>query len=196
MTDRQTLDVYGASVDRYRQTVADDRQKPDRDAFVAALPRAAGVLDFGCGPGFDAARMAEAGLKVEAWDASPEMAQAAAAEPGVTARCAPFGALDALAAYDGLWAAFSLLHAPRAELPGHFTAMHRALRPGGKLYIAMKLGEGSHRDPIGRLYTYVTEDELRGLLTAAGFTVTSARRGTGRGLAGTEDPFVCLFADA
>ena len=196
MPDPQTLAVYGASVERYRRTIRDDRARPHRDAFVASLPDAASVLDFGCGPGLDAARMAEAGLTVEAWDASAEMAAAAAARPGVTARCAPFAALDAEAAYHGIWAAFSLLHAPRTDLPGLIAAMHRALKPGGRLYLAMKLGEGEHRDRIGRLYTYVGEDELAGWLTDAGFTVTEAVHGRARGMAGTEDPFICLFADA
>lgn len=196
MTDRETLAVYDASVERYRQTISDDKQKPDRDAFIAAMPEGGAVLDFGCGPGFDAARMAQAGLRVEAWDASPEMANAAGSEPGVTARCARFADLDATAAYDGIWAAFSLLHAPRDDLADLIAAMHRALRPGGTLYLAMKLGAGEHRDPIGRLYTYVTEEELTGWLTAAGFRVARKRTGVSRGLAGTEDPFICLLANA
>ena len=42
----------------------------------------------------------------------------------------------------------------------------------------------------------VTEAELGAWLTAAGFTVTNTRLGKGKGLAGTEDLFICLFADA
>jgi hypothetical protein len=45
-------------------------------------------------------------------------------------------------AFDGIWASFSLLHTPKAEHSRHIGAMARALRPGGYLYLGMKLGEG------------------------------------------------------
>jgi SAM-dependent methyltransferase len=45
-------------------------------------------------------------------------------------------------AFDGIWASFSMLHTPKAEHRTHVAAMARALRPGGYLYLGMKLGEG------------------------------------------------------
>ncbi|RVV97492.1 class I SAM-dependent methyltransferase [Mesobaculum littorinae] len=196
MSDPDTLAYYSASVDRYRDLVAADFHAADRDRFLDGLPAAARLLDLGCGPGFDAARMARAGHVVEAWDAVPEMAAAADAAPGVTGRCARFDDLQARGVYDGIWAAFSLLHAPRTALPDHLTAIHRALRPGGRAYVAMKLGHGESRDRLGRLYTYVTEEELLGMLSDAGLTVTATRTGTAKGMAGRDDPFLSVFADA
>ena len=48
--------------------------KPWRDRFVAALPRAASVLDLGCGSGAPVAKyMAECGLHVTGVDSSPTL---------------------------------------------------------------------------------------------------------------------------
>ena len=52
--------------------------------------------------------------------------------------------------YDGIWANFSLLHAPRAAFPLHLMALKRAIKPGGLLHLGMKLGEGEGRDGLGR----------------------------------------------
>ena len=90
----------------------------------------------------------------------------------------------------------SLLHVPQAELSFHLAAVHRALTEGGTLCLAMKLGEGEGRDELGRFYAYYSEDELREKLETAGFTVLGARRGEGKGLAGTAQEFVVLTAHA
>ena len=60
----------------------------------------------------------------------------------IDARLARFDELDAVARYDGIWANFSLLHAPRAEMPGNLARISRALRPGGWLHLGLKLGQG------------------------------------------------------
>jgi len=69
-----------------------------------------------------------------------------------------------------------------------------ALRPQGVFHIGMKTGEGRSRDPIGRLYTYVTEEGLRQIIQTAGLNVFAHWAGTGVGLAGTDDPYVILQA--
>lgn len=198
MPDKDTIAVYDASVARYQEVLKNDPQKRDRDAFLASLPPKGPVLDLGCGPGLDAAAMAAAGRSVEAWDASPAMAEAAAQHPGVTARCATFAELAgaATANYAGIWAAFSLLHAPRADLPGLIQTLRRVLTPGAPLFLAMKLGSGERRDNLGRLYSYVSEAELTDWLTQAGFTLTRRRIASGQGLAGTSERFITVFANA
>jgi hypothetical protein len=116
--------------------------------------------------------------------------------PGVTARRASFDDIDAVARYDGIWASFSLLHAPRADLPRHLAALVRALKPGGRFHIAVKTGNGEKRDRLGRFYTYYTDAELSGLLEAAGLTITARRTGSGKGLDGAVAPWIAITASA
>ena len=162
--------------------------------FVAGLPAGAYVLDLGCGPGDTAHRLMKQGFTVDAVDATPAMVSRAR-EFGVPARRATFAEIDGEARYDGIWANFSLLHAPRDEMPAHLARLRRALKPGGRFHIGVKLGEGSKRDRIGRLYTYYTEDELTALLDAAGFAPTLRETGEGTGLDGTLAAWIWIQAD-
>ncbi|MGC9418761.1 MAG: class I SAM-dependent methyltransferase [Rhodovulum sp.] len=167
--DAETLAVYSARASDYSEIHHGDVAQSVLTAFIGALPPGGSALDLGCGPGWGAAAMRDAELSVTAMDACPEMAEVARARYGLTVRVGSFDDLDFQAAFDGVWASFCLLHAPRAALPRHLSAIHRALRPGGRVMVAMKLGTGEARDSIGRLYTYVTRDELCGLLGDAGF---------------------------
>ncbi len=194
MTDQTTLDVYAAQAEDYAVLTKDTPNK-HLSEFIAQLPKGGAALDFGCGPGFAAATMAEAGLRVLATDAVPEMVALAAQHPGVTAIEQDFsGPLEA-DGFDGIWANFSLLHAPRAAMPRHLAHLRAALKTTGVFHIGMKLGEGEKRDALGRLYTYYTEDELVGLLKDAGFDVTKRSYGRDIGLDGTEADWICLRAD-
>lgn len=190
--DRETLQVYGAKVDDYARMTRKQAGDARLAAFIAGLPEGAHVLDLGCGPGIAAAEMARAGLRVTAIDATPEMVAQAARHPGVEARCMTFDDISGAALYDGLWASYSLLHAPRGDMPRHLAALHAAMRPGGALWIGMKTGTGARRDGLGRLYTYYTEDELRELLRDAGFTPVQSWTGADPGLDGEVAPWIMI----
>ncbi|UOA28398.1 class I SAM-dependent methyltransferase [Pseudosulfitobacter sp. DSM 107133] len=189
MSDKTTLDVYAAKAADYATMT--DHEDPQLTDFIATLGTGR-VLDLGCGPGRAAGRMAQAGFDVVAMDAVPEMVAMAAQHPGVTAQLGTFD--DISSQFDGIWANFSLLHAPRADMPRHLAALKAALRVGGLFHIGMKLGTGSARDSIGRLYTYYSEDELAGLLTSAGFTIDARVFGRDKGLDGTYANWLCLRA--
>lgn len=192
--DAQTLAIYSDKAADYSQIHHGDETDRRLGAFIDLLPPGGAALDLGCGPGWAAARMRDAGLRVAAMDACPEMAEVARDRHGLAVRVAPFDALDEADAYDGVWAHFSLLHAPRAALPGHFNAIRRALHPGGRLMVAMKLGQGEGRDRLGRLYTYVGVQELRGLLETAGFAIEAQEIARTTGFDGT--PGESVFATA
>lgn len=194
--DDQTIRVYGAEVDRYAAVFTPPENDPALSAFLAHLPPGSAILDLGCGPGFAAAYMAKAGHVPTATDATPEMVAMAAGHPGVSATVATFDDISGTDIYDGIWANFSLLHAPRSALPRHLSALAQALKPGGIFHIGMKIGTGEHRDKIGRLYTYVTEDELIGLLHDVGMRPLDTRTGADPGLDGTVAPWVTILARA
>lgn len=195
MSDEKTIDVYTARASEYADmTDAENTADPRLESFISLLPKTAFVLDLGCGPGASAARMARAGLQVDATDASPKMVEMARRHKGVNALQSTFDDIEGDAIYDGIWANFSLLHAPRSDLPRHLAALHCALKPEGRFHIAVKLGRGEHRDKLGRLYTYYTQSELTHLLILAGFTVTQVDLGSGSGLDGTPSDWVSLAA--
>ena len=192
--DDETLKVYGSEADRYAGMVEDLQQLPALTDFIARLPRGGHALDLGCGPGWAAARMASEGLRVTATDATPEMVEMASKAPDVTALCATFDDIEGENIYDGIWAHFSLLHAPHADLPRHLSALACALKPGGWFHIGMKTGTGEKRDPLGRRYTYVTKEELHGLLQSVGLTPQESETGEDVGLDGVLAPWVTILA--
>ncbi len=196
MSDEKTIGVYDAQATKYVKLVS--RPEPDQDlrAFMDAVPAGGRVLDFGCGPGNSAAMMRDAGFVVDATDGSAEMVRVAAETFGITVQHATFDTLDASGIYDGIWANFSLLHAPKAELDDHLTRIHKALKLGGVFHIGTKLGTGEERDKIGRLYSYYQEDELLGHLIKVGFTPRTTRHGRDKGLSGEMADFIIVLSDA
>ena len=191
--DKTTLEVYGEKAAEYA-SMTDNTADPQLEVFIAALSKGAHVLDLGCGPGTASALMAKAGLNVDATDASAEMVALANARPDVTARIATFDDVAGTDMYDGIWANFSLLHAPRAAMPHHLAALRQALKPGGLFHIGMKTGTGEQRDTLGRLYAYYTTAELHGLLRDAGLTPFSSAKGSDKGLSGEMADWVTIAA--
>jgi len=193
MTDRETIDVYETQAQRYADLPISQMQKEAIARFLSMLPAKATILDAGCGPGVHAAVMVSAGHDVHGID--PTMAFVTEAlSRGVNARLGTFDDISGTSVFDGVYASFSLLHAPRADLPGHLASMIRALKPGGALFIGMKTGQGEGRDSIGRRYTYVTELEMRGLLRDIGASVTHVETGEEAGLSGDIAPFFLMHA--
>ena len=194
MSDRETLDVYAARADDYKNCFVSDEADTSLTAFLAELPAGADVLDLGCGPGRSAGLMAKAGHRVTATDAVAEMVALAAEHPGVTARQESFDDLDGMALYHGIWANFSLLHAPREDLPRHLSSIATALKPAGIFHIGMKTGSDTARDALGRRYTYVTQDELTGLLEAQSLLPIRHWTGESPGLDGVVAPWIVMQA--
>jgi SAM-dependent methyltransferase len=133
---------------------------PLRARFLTHLPPRATILDAGCGSGRDAKAFLELGHEVVAMDASPAIAQRAAALTGLPVLCLSFEAMTFKAAFDGIWASASLLHVPRQAMGDVLARFVRALRPGGAWYMSFKLGDGE-RIKDGRLFNDQDEASLR-----------------------------------
>ena len=192
MSDPKTLAVYAAKAQDYADCVVGEPGDNKR-RFEEALPRGAVALDLGCGPGQAAAYFAAQGHQVHAWDAVPEMVEMAEQHPGVQARQATFEDLPEAPDVDGLWASFSLLHAPRADFPRHIATAISKVRPGGIVYLGMKLGTGEGPDSIGRHYAYYSEEELAQAFLDNGVTVTWQKTGEEAGLSGEVASYLLLL---
>ncbi len=195
MSDPRTLNTYAEKAQDYARLTKTNEPSAELLAFVTAVPKGALVLDLGCGPGQDAVVMAQAGLQVQAIDAVPEMV-ALAKKAGIHARLGTFADLPLSPPFDGIWASFSLLHAPKADFPAHLAAIHASLVDTGAFHLSMKLGEGEARDSLGRSYSYYTQPELLTHLQLAGFTVISSLISEARGLAGEIEPYITVETHA
>ncbi len=191
--DQATLDWYTREAAAYAD-YAGTTECPALDRFAAMLPPGGAVLDFGCGSGWAADRLNMAGFRACARDASPGLADEARRRYGIEVTVGPFEDLEDIEAYDGVWAAFSLLHDGRAAMPWHLARMHRALRPGGILYLGLKEGDGESRDRLGRLYTYFSGPEVHGLLDKAGFSVVASQTEPSAGNDGAAVTSLHVFA--
>ncbi|PHR09156.1 MAG: SAM-dependent methyltransferase [Sulfitobacter sp.] len=194
--DPETIAVYDAKTAQYAAMIDKGGQPPQLTAFIAALPAGAQVLDLGCGTGSAAAAMRDHGLNVSALDASVEMVALAKQRYDLDVTLGTFDDLQDHNQYDGIWANFSLLHAPRADMPRHLEAIARALKSGGLFSLGLKAGTGEARDSLGRKYTYYEEEELKAILTDAGFTVTHVTTGEEAGLSGEIAPWITMDCHA
>lgn len=195
MSDPKTISVYAAQADKYAAITDNDKESDAiLDSFMAALPAAGRVLDLGCGPGTAAGILAKAGFRVTATDAVPEMIALTSRYAGVDAQCVTFDDISGESLYDGIWANFSLLHAPKADMPRHLAALSKALKPNGVFHIGMKEGTGEKRDGIGRQYSYYMLGELTVLLANVGLNVSTHSKGCAIGLDGTMANWISVRA--
>lgn len=192
--DQETLDYYSREAAAYADTTASEADSPSMARFIAMLPAGGAVLDFGSGPGWAAARFRDLGFAVRAMDGSEGLAEEGRRRYGLKIEVRRFDAFEAEAAFDGIWASFSLLHDTRAAMPGHLSRLHRALRPGGVIYIGLKEGEGEKRDSLNRRYTYFGGEEMQGMLSTAGFRTEHLDRDSAVGMDGVEARCIHLFA--
>lgn len=194
MSDPETIAFYDRAAARNAAINADGPPEPALARFMAALSEHSAVLDLGCGHGIASAHLSRAGHDVTGLDASNGLLDVARGlAPAARFIHAGFGDLDATAEYDAVWANFALLHAPRAELPGHLARIARALKPGGLFHVSMLLGDDERRDELGRAYSYFSEAALDAMLADAGFTELARDTGEKSGCGGVAQPFVAYL---
>jgi SAM-dependent methyltransferase len=165
--DEETLRFYAANARAYAEREITSRQLR-LSRFLALLPPGAAILELGCGAGADTAAMLAHGFDVSPTDGSAEMAAVASCRLGRPVATLLFHDLDAVEAYDGVWANACLLHVPRPELAQVLALIWRALKPGGAFYASFKTGDAEGRDTFDRYYNYPSPDWLRTTYTSAG----------------------------
>jgi SAM-dependent methyltransferase len=172
--DSQTLGYYAQTAAAYfsgRPDIASRHLPP----FLAQLKPGALILELGCGAGRDTQAMIDAGFSVEPTDGVAEIAAIAAKRLGRGVRVMRFDELAAKEAYDAVWANASLLHVPRAQLPGVLNRIFTALKPGGLHFANFKAGGVEGRDERARYYNYLSREQMTEMYAnAADWEIVSA----------------------
>ncbi len=160
-----------------------DRKPPTArlDAFLAALPEEARILELGCGGGQDCAYMLSKGFDVTPTDGSAELARQAEKLAGRPVKVMRFEELAAREEFDGIWAEASLLHVPRTDLPAILALIRNALKKGGIFHASFKAGTAEGRDGFGRYYNYPSSEWLQELLVAGGWRNVTINEADGGG---------------
>ena len=191
VTKRVTVASYDAFADAYRDAMQEMPEvvQAGIDAFAAALPAGARVLEIGSGPGRDARAMEAAGLSVRRTDITLAFVRMLR-EDGFEADVVdPLSAdLDDPAGdrpYAGVWASASLLHVRREDLPTVLKRLAGATAPDGLLHLAVKEGDGARFSTHGgigapRHFTYWREEPLRAVLEDAGWNVVDVTKSDGK----------------
>lgn len=191
--DAATLKFYADEAPDYAASTPDGIGR-HLEAFLDRLAPDAFILELGCGAGRDAAHMEARGFQVEPTDGVAEMAAQAESRLGRPVRIMRFDELDAIERYDGVVAAYSLLHVPREGLTGILTRIWQALKPGGWHAATCRTAGGEGRDRLGRYYNYPSESELRAYYAAAGaWSDVETETGEGRGYEGGESRFIMIM---
>ena len=165
--DPKTLEFYATEAPDYHARHL-GRINRDLPEFLDRLTPGAAILELGCGSGRDAAFMLERGFAVELSDGVPAMAALAEARLGQPVRIMRFEELTATAAYDAVYASYSLLHVPRAGLADVLCRIWRALRPGGWHMATYKSGGNEGRDLLDRYFNYLSPPQAEAYYRRAG----------------------------
>ena len=165
----------------FRDELADKPEDVARlKAFAASLPDAGTACDLGCGPCAHITQLlADAGLTATGIDISDVAIDLARQEhPALDLRVVDASALPfADQSFDGLVAVYLIHYLPQADWTALFAECARVLKPGGKLLIAAKEGdgEGMIADPLGSdietFWSASSPEALEAAITAAGLQV-------------------------
>lgn len=193
MTDEATIAFYDREAPRYTISSA---QGPARhlDGFLDRLPAGAHILELGCGGGRDASRMIERGFTVDMTDGSRGMARKARERTGQEVRLLRFDQLDAVDAYDGVWAHASLHHQPLSGLGEVLIRIHRAVRVNGWFFANYMPGCGEGRDRFGRFYNFAPLEHLLKLYYRSGWQVDEAEKYNCSDVDGIERGWIAITA--
>lgn len=164
------MQYYNEHAFEYSKKTLPIEMSEQYEKFLRTVPANGFILDAGCGSGRDAMYFLKNGYKVEAFDASIELARIAQELTGLHVKHMRFQELSPRPVYDGIWANASLLHVPDTELRSVLALLKAALKSGGTLFCSFKYGESDSTDDLGRNFTNKTCETLNNDLAMAGFT--------------------------
>ena len=140
----ETVESYGRYAPHYAEATSTmtARTVEMLDAFVAALPGGATLLEIGSGPGWDADYLEAQGVRVLRTDAAASFV-AMQRERGKVARQLNVVTDSLGGPYHGIMMLYVAQHIGDALLPGCLAKIFDSLRPGGCLLMTYREGDGT-----------------------------------------------------
>ncbi len=159
-----TLKYYADNAQNFFDNTYNKEMREIYQRFLPLLPVEGYILDAGCGSGRDSRYFLLEGYRVEAFDASKEMAALASMHIDQEVKCLSFDEINDIEVYDGIWAAASLLHLPFSELSKTFEHLTTTLKDGGIFYASFKYGENEYNKE-GRHFTPLNQKSIKTLFS-------------------------------
>lgn len=178
--DDRTLAYYDAHAAEVARRYESADAGKIRANLVRAFPPGGRLLELGCGSGRDAAFLLSQGYSVTAVDASPAMlAEAVRLHPELKQHLLLHALPDPLpfgdGEFDGVYSVALLMHLDKETLTPAFREIARVVRPGGRFLFSIpdlrKDPIVNERDPHGRLFTFLDEDDWVARATASGLAL-------------------------
>ena len=180
-----TKESYEATAQAFADKVADLAPIGSIERLMNMLPPNPKIIDIGCGSGRDAKIFTERGVSVVGIDFCPNFIEIARAK----APLAEFQVMDieqlhfSARTFDGAWAATSLLHIPKKDIPAVLQRIHFILKENGVFYLSLKEGQGEvlendsrYSGEFKKFWSFFEEEELKKFLQEAHFNILSFER--------------------
>lgn len=175
-----TKQSYQITAEEFAKNVAALAPMESIEKFINLLPPKAKILDIGSGSGRDAKVFSDLGAQVEGVDFCENLLAIAKMQaPQSTFHLMNIETMEFPAStFDGVWAACSLVHISKSELPMVLKKIHLVLKDKGYFYLALKQGRGEkiekderYEGNIQKFWSYFEEEEIKAYLLAAKFTI-------------------------
>ena len=175
---KETIETYNKNAQAYSDNRKNLIMVAEIKELVEHMPGKE-ILDIGCGPGRDLAYFVSLGLHATGIDLSEKLLDIARRQ----APEASVSNMDMLSlsfkdeTFDGIWSLASLLHLKKQDAPQALSEMYRVLKPGGAMFVSVKVGVGEERltrsesKPDKKLYAFYQPDEFELLVKNAGFKI-------------------------
>ena len=158
-----TLDYYKENANEFFLNTFDKDMSSVYEKFVPFLFLHAKILDAGCGSGRDTAFFLACGFEVDSFDASKEMCLLAASFLKKDVACCDFTSFKAEKKYDAIWAAASLLHLNKSEIPKTISHLATFLKEKAYFYLSFKYGDKEYTRE-SRHFSMFNENSFAALL--------------------------------
>jgi ubiquinone/menaquinone biosynthesis C-methylase UbiE len=170
-----------AVFDEFAKEYAEEFTKPSEytDVFLSLIKRNGKILDVGCGCGIDANYICSKGFTTIGIDVSKEMVRLAKKSfPKIEFKVKDMRKLVFSSdSFDGILVAYSLNYIPKIDVLRTLKLLHRFLKKGGIIYIALQSGKSQEifvteplKPSIKILLDIFSENEINSVLQESGFS--------------------------